>query len=167
VIRSLLLATVLSVVACRQERQVSSTDTAGTSPAADSSFRSLQQRGESAMGVNQYTSQHVFEPLPRGGRIVLQRKETDSAGEATIRAHMRTIAASFTKGDFAVPGFVHAMSDVPGTAIMKRLSAEIFYEARDLPRGGEVSITTRNPEAVAAIHDFLAFQRKDHRAAMH
>jgi len=119
------------------------------------------------MGVNQYTSQHVFEPLPRGGRIVLQRKETDSAGEATIRAHMRTIAASFTKGDFAVPGFVHAMSNVPGTAIMKRLSAEIFYEARDLPRGGEVSITTRNPEAVAAIHDFLAFQRKDHRAAMH
>ena len=43
------------------------------------------------MGVDQYTSQHVFEPLPTGGRIVLQRKEADSAGEAVIREHMRTM----------------------------------------------------------------------------
>ncbi|HMG13490.1 MAG TPA: hypothetical protein VK571_09950, partial [Gemmatimonadaceae bacterium] len=52
--------------------------------ASDSSFTRLQQRGETAMGVDQYTSQHVFEPLADGGRIVLQRKETDTTGEATI-----------------------------------------------------------------------------------
>jgi hypothetical protein len=28
-------------------------------------------------------------------------------------------------------------------------------------------ISTTNPDAVAAIHDFLAFQRMDHRAGMH
>lgn len=133
----------------------------------DSSFVRLQQRGETAMGVNQYTSQHVFEPLPDGGRIVLQRKESDSAGTETIRAHMRAIATAFAKGDFALPGFVHAMADVPGTAQMKRLHSEISYTARDLPRGGEVVISTKNPEAVAAVHDFLAFQRMDHRAPMH
>jgi hypothetical protein len=127
----------------------------------------LQQRGESAMGVNQYTSQHVFEPLPDGGRIVLQRKESDPAGEATIRNHMRTIAAAFSRGDFALPGFVHAMTDVPGTADMKRLRADITYTPRDLPGGAEVRISTKNPEAVKAIHDFLAFQRMDHRAGMH
>jgi hypothetical protein len=44
------------------------------SGAADTTFAALQQRGETAMGVNQYTSQHVFEPLADGGRIVLQRK---------------------------------------------------------------------------------------------
>jgi hypothetical protein len=119
------------------------------------------------MGVNQYTSQHVFEPLPDGGRIVLQRREADSVGEATIRAHMRTIAAAFSKGDFTLPGFVHAMSAVPGTEVMRRLSRQISYVPRDIPRGGEVRITTTNPEAVAAVHDFLAFQRKDHRAGMH
>jgi hypothetical protein len=134
---------------------------------ADSSFARLQQRGETAMGVNQYTSQHVFEPLADGGRIVLQRKETDSTGEATIRTHMRTIAAAFAKGDFALPGFVHAMSEVPGTARMKELRSQITYSARDLPGGGEVVISTTNADAVAAIHEFLAFQRMDHRAGMH
>ncbi len=141
----------------------------GGPPAAksDSSFAALQQRGQTAMGVNQYTSQHVFEPLPDGGRIVLQRKESDSTGTETIRAHMRTIAAAFSNGDFALPGFVHATSEVPGTAVMKKLHAEITYSPRDLPRGGEVLISTKNPQAVAAVHEFLAFQRMDHRAGMH
>jgi hypothetical protein len=141
----------------------------GKTPAAanDSAFAALQQRGETAMGVNQYTSQHVFESLPDGGRIVLQRKADDAAGEQTIRDHMRTIAAAFSRGDFALPGFVHAMADVPGTATMRRLHDEISYTPRDIPGGGEVLISTKNPDAVAAIHDFLAFQRMDHRAGMH
>jgi hypothetical protein len=148
----------VTALACR------STEQKGGS---DSAFATLQERGETAMGVNQYTSQHVFEPLPDGGRIVLERKESDSAGTRTIRAHMRTIATAFSKGDFALPGFVHGMSDVPGTAQMKKLRSDIAYTARDLPAGGEVVIVTKNPDAVAAIHDFLAFQRTDHRAAMH
>ena len=134
---------------------------------ADSSFARLQQRGGMAMGVNQYTSQHVFEPLADGGRIVLERKESDSAGQATIRTHMRTIAVAFGRGDFALPGFVHATNEVPGTSVMKRLRADITYSPRDLPGGGEVVISSRNPDAVAAIHEFLAFQRMDHRAGMH
>ena len=139
----------------------------GAGVRSDSSFAALQQRGDTAMGVNQYTSQHVFEALPNGGRIVLQRKESDSAGQAAIRAHMRTISRAFSNGDFALPGFVHDMGDVPGTAVMKRLKGEISYTPRDLPRGAEVVISTRNPEAVSAIHDFLAFQRMDHRTGMH
>ena len=133
----------------------------------DSAFAALQQRGETAMGVNQYTSAHIFEPLPTGGRIVLRRKEGDSVGEITIRTHMRTIATAFANGDFALPGFVHAMSDVPGTTKMNALRSEITYSEHDLPRGAEVVISTKNPDAVAAIHEFLAFQRMDHRAGMH
>jgi hypothetical protein len=157
--RRLVALAVLLIAACSPKEQ----SDAGN----DSSFAALQERGETAMGVDQYTSQHVFELLPDGGRIVLQRKEADSVGESAIRAHMRTISASFTNGDFAVPGFVHAMSDVPGTATMKRLKGEIRYAPRDLPGGAEVVISTKNPEAVAAIHDFLAFQRMDHRAGSH
>lgn len=134
---------------------------------SDSVFAGLQQRGATVMGVDQYTSQHVFEPLANGGRVVLQRNEDDSAGTATIRAHMRTIAAAFAKGDFALPGVVHAMPNVPGTAEMRELRSEISYTPRDLPRGGEVVMASSNPKAIAAIHDFLAFQRMDHRAGMH
>lgn len=134
---------------------------------SDSAFATLQQRGESAMGVNQYTSQHIFEPLADGGRVVLQRKERDPKGEATIRAHMLTIAVAFSRGDFALPGFVHATGEVPGIEVMKRLRRAITYSPRDLPGGGEVVISSRNPEAITAIHEFLAFQRMDHRAGMH
>ena len=133
---------------------------------ADSSFAKVQQQGAIVMGVDQYTSQHVFEPLPDGGRIVLERKENDPTGEATIRAHMRTIAEAFRRGDFSLPGVVHSMPNVPGTAEMTRHSADITYTPRDLPRGGELLISTKNPAAVAAIHEFLAFQRRDHRAGM-
>lgn len=155
---------VLAAVAACSPHGNSGKQTAQTS---DSAFAKLQQRGQTVMGVDQYTSQHVFEPLPNGGRIVLQRKEADSAGEAVIREHMRTIARAFAAGDFTLPGVVHAMKDVPGTAQMRALRKDITYTPQDLPRGGEVVIATTNPAAVTAIHDFLAFQRMDHRAAMH
>ena len=147
----------------------SSGNSAGSKSAqsSDSSFAKLQQRGATVMGVDQYTSQHVFEPLPTGGRIVLQRKEADSAGEAVIREHMRTIAKAFAAGDFTLPGVVHAMEDVPGTEQMRALHDDITYTPRDLPRGGEVIIATSNPTAIEAVHEFLAFQRTDHRAGMH
>jgi hypothetical protein len=140
---------------------------AGNEKSSDSAFAHVQQRGAKVMGVDQYTSQHVFEPLPDGGRIVLQRQEDDSAGTAIIREHMWKIAQAFSAGDFTLPGAVHAMADVPGTQQMRELRNEITYTAQDLPRGGEVVISTTNPRAVAAIHDFLAFQRKDHRAGAH
>lgn len=129
----------------------------------DSSFAALQSRGHEAMGVDQYTSQHRFESLPDGGRIVLVRDTADTAGAATIRAHMRDIAGRFSQGDFTIPGFVHAQ-EVPGTRLMAARRGRITYEARDLPGGAEVRIQTGDAEAVAAIHDFLAFQRSDHRA---
>jgi hypothetical protein len=160
IVERLLVALILIPIAgCTRE--------GGDGARDDSSFAALQQRGETAMGVNQYTSQHIFEPLPDGGRIVLQSKESDSAGETAIRAHMREISNAFSKGDFALPGFVHDTTSVPGTAVMKRLKGEISYTPRDLPRGAEVVISTRNPEAVTAIHEFLAFQRMDHRAGLH
>jgi hypothetical protein len=118
------------------------------------------------MGVDQYTSSHVFESLPDGGRIVLQRDSADSEGTAVIRAHMRDIAARFAAGDFTIPGAVHAR-EVPGTKVMAERAAFIRYAADTLPRGGQVRVTTNDPAAIAAIHEFLQFQRMDHRAAGH
>lgn len=132
----------------------------------DSSFAALQARGESAMGVDQYTSSHVFESLPDGGRIVLQRDSLDTAGTEVIRAHMRNIATRFAAGDFSIPGMVHAQ-EVPGTAEMTSRRDRIRYLADTLPRGAQVRITSSDTSAIAAIHQFLAFQRMDHRAMGH
>jgi len=133
---------------------------------SDSAFAELRRRGAVGMGVDQYTSSHVFEPLPDGGRIVLQRDSIDSAGTAIIRAHLQDIATRFQKGDFSIPGFVHAQT-VPGTAVMAAHAARIRYVADTLPRGGQVRITTTDSVAVGAIHEFLAFQRTEHHSPTH
>ena len=133
----------------------------------DSAFAAVQTRGAAVMGVDQYTSAHVFEDLPDGGRIVLERKDAgDSAGVATIRAHMRSIAGAFAKGDFTAPGMVH-MASVPGTAVMAARRSAIRYTVVDRDGGGEVRISSGDTAAVRAIHEFLAFQRMDHRAGGH
>lgn len=131
--------------------------------APDTAFTALQARGKTAMGVDQYTSTHRFDDLPDGGRIELQREPADTAGVRVIREHLAGIARAFAAGDFSTPGAVHAR-DVSGTAAMAARRDVIRYEFRALPGGGEVRISTTDPEAVRAIHAFLAFQRSDHRA---
>ena len=148
-----------ALLACGAEQDSSATP-------SDSAFAALQTRGAAAMGVDQYTSSHVFESLPDGGRIVLQRDSIDAAGTAVIRAHLQDIATRFSAGDFTIPGMVHAQQ-VPGTTVMAARRDRIRYAADTLPRGGEVRITTTDSVAVAAVHEFLAFQRTDHRAAAH
>jgi hypothetical protein len=133
-------------------------------PAPDSGFAAMQDRGKKAMGVDQYTSSHTFDALPTCGRIELVRDTNDSVGVAQIRAHIREIARAFANGDFTTPAFVH-MQTVPGTATMREKRALISYEVRDVPRGAELLIRTKDLQALAAIHEFMAFQRGEHHAA--
>jgi hypothetical protein len=130
---------------------------------SDSAFAALQQRGKVEMGVDQYTSTHRFDDLADGGRIELTRETSDSAGVRTIREHLASIARAFAAGDFATPFAVHAR-EVPGTKTMAAKRDAIRYEFRPLPGGGEVRLSSRDPEAIKAIHAFMAFQRGDHRA---
>jgi len=127
----------------------------------------MQSRGAHVMGVDQYTSAHVFEHLPDGGRVVLERDDAvDTVAIATIRAHLRDIEAAFRAGDFTKPFEVHAQT-VAGTGVMAARRSAITYDEIDRPRGGEVRIKSGDPGAVAAIHEFLAFQRQQHHAAGH
>jgi hypothetical protein len=134
-----------------------------TRDSSDRTFALVRTRGHAAMGVDQYTSFHRFEPLPDGGRIALQRDPTDSAGVAQIRSHMQVIAQAFRRGDFSIPGFVHDRQ-VPGTAVMAARRSRITYHADTLSGGGQVRLQSPDSTAVAAIHEFLAFQRHDHRS---
>lgn len=155
----LLLLLPLALSACERGRPAS--------PVDDRAFKAVQERGAQVMGVDQYTSHHVFEDLPDGGRILLTRDDpSDSIAVAIIRAHFRSIADSFSQGIFHDPSLVHAR-EVPGTTLMARLQGDIRYDVAEQPGGGELRISSPNPEAVAAIHEFLAFQRMDHHAGGH
>ncbi len=134
------------------------------SPAdSDSVFAALQARGKVVMGVDQYASVHRFDALPDGGRIELRRPGGDSTEVRTIREHLRRIARQFSAGDVQAPDSVHRQR-VPGSAVMAAKRSTIRYVYRPLPDGGEVRISTSDPEALRAIHEFMAFQRRDHRA---
>jgi hypothetical protein len=155
--RSLLPLALMVCLSCRSESRPMG------ARGVDSGFAGVQSRGAVAMGVNQYTSTHLFTPLPDGGRIELQRNGADSAGAEQVRRHMATIARQFAAGDFRLPGFVHARG-VPGTAVMAAKRAVLRYTVESLPRGAALRIRTTDAEAIAAIHEFLAFQRQDHHA---
>lgn len=128
----------------------------------DSAYRAMQTRGKLVMGVDQYTSVHRFDALQDGGRIELQRDRDDSAGVVAIRAHIREIARAFAAGDFSATATVH-LESVPGVAVMRARRGAIRYGTTDLARGAELRIRTSDPEAVAAVHQFLAYQRREHR----
>jgi hypothetical protein len=150
-----LLALALSSAAAAQA--------APPAPKPDTAYQTMQQRGQTAMGVDQYTSTHVFDDLPNGGRIELQRDSADAAGVTEIRTHFAKIAMDFKAGDFSSPDFVHAQT-VTGTGVMAAKKAEITYTVKDLPHGAELIIATNDPAAVTAIHEFLGFQRHEHHA---
>ncbi|MEO8030133.1 MAG: hypothetical protein ABJC74_10490 [Gemmatimonadota bacterium] len=158
----MLTASLILAAGCRSHPSA-----AASSPPDSAAFAAMQARGRMVMGVDQHSSRHIFEDLPDGGRIVLERPDSaDPEGIMAIRTHMRTIAAAFARGNFALPGQVHAMT-VPGTAVLSAHAAAIRYQAVDLPRGGEALVVTRDTAALAAVHEFLAFQRLDHHAAGH
>jgi hypothetical protein len=129
----------------------------------DSAFASVQKRGAMAMGVDQYASKHTFDVTSDGGRIALQNDSDDSVAIAQIRAHMRLIQHAFAAGDFTTPAFVHG-HDMPGTKTMAEKRSAITYTYADLPRGGEVRISTSDSAARKAIAEFLAAQRMEHHA---
>ena len=57
---------------------------------------------------------------------------------------------------------VHAGKQVPGTATMAAKRNQISYRYSPVTGGGELRIVTRDPGALKAVHEYLAFQRREH-----
>ena len=112
-------------------------------------------------GMSHETTQHSFRLLKDGGAIELRTTNDDADTTAMIQKHMREVTSDFSRGDFAKPLFVHGV--IPdGAARMKELAASITYTFEALPNGGRIRITTKNADALKAVHEFLRFQIKDH-----
>ncbi len=122
----------------------------------------VQTRGDQAMGFSHEMTTHHFLLTKEGGLIEAEADNpSDQASQDAIRQHMEHIAKLFSEGDFNVPMFIHGQTP-PGVSTMKRLKDQITYRSQATQRGAEVRITTANPEALEAVHQFLTFQIKDH-----
>jgi hypothetical protein len=57
---------------------------------------------------------------------------------------------------------IHAQNP-PGTEAMKRLRHEIQYKLETTKKGARIRITTKDPEALRAVQEFLRFQISEHQ----
>jgi len=115
------------------------------------------------MGFSHEKTTHHFHLLADGGAIEIQSNEpTDSATKDAIRSHLAMIAVKFSRGDFAIPMFIHATVP-PGVETMKLLKDKFTYEAENAENGAQLRITAHDARALAAVHSFLRFQIQDHR----
>jgi len=119
-------------------------------------------RGEHVMGFSQEKTMHHFLLYKDGGVIsVTANDPKDMQSRDMIRMHLSHIAGMFAAGDFNAPMLIHGTTP-PGVPAMTELKKQIRYRYHDIDSGGQVRIQSVNPKAVAAIHEFLRFQIKEH-----
>ena len=122
----------------------------------------VNKRGDRVMGFDHKKTRHRFLLHPEGGVIEVTANDAgDKESTEQIRKHLGHIARMFAEGNFKAPMLIHARTP-PGVPVMERLKAEISYEYEEAERGARVSIKTASAEALAAVHEFLRFQIKDH-----
>jgi hypothetical protein len=131
--------------------------------AQDAHHDAVDRRGDHVMGFSHEKTTHHFRLYKDGGAIeVIANDAKDTASRDQIQMHLGHIAKMFASGDFNAPMLIHDHVP-PGVPVMQRLKSEIQYEFQKTELGGTVRITTKNEEALKAVHDFLRFQIDDHR----
>ncbi len=134
-----------------------------SSDPSHSGHDAMMSRGAKGMGFSQTSTTHHFLLKPGGGIIAVSAKAPkDSETRDQIRMHLTHIAHAFAEGNFDIPMFVHDQVP-PGVPAMQRLAKDIQYQFHPGDRGGEVEITSKSPDAIRAIHDFLVFQIREHK----
>ena len=122
----------------------------------------VDKNGDQAMGFSHEKTTHHFLLRVDGGVIQVDANSADDKeSRDQIQSHLGHIAKMFAAGNFNTPMLVHSVTP-PGTAAMAKLKADLKYSYEASPRGGRVVIATANQEALAAVHEFLRFQIKDH-----
>ena len=123
----------------------------------------LKKRGADAMGFDQDITTHHFRLTPSGGSIeVTVKDDADRATVARIRAHLKSIAEDFSRGDFGKPFQTHAEVP-PGVRVMRKYARLISYRYEELPHGGIVHIRSADSRARHALHGFLRYQIAEHQ----
>jgi hypothetical protein len=122
----------------------------------------MKQRGNAAMGFDQEKTMHHFLLRPDGGAIQVESNDAaDTASRDQIRAHLKEISMQFAKGDFSAPFATHNET-IPGVATMQRLKSKLTYGYEEKPEGAVITIKSSDTNAIAAVHEFLKYQIKEH-----
>ena len=123
----------------------------------------LKKRGAAAMGFDQDAVSHRFRLSASGGTIEVTVKDPgDAASLAAIRSHLKEIASEFAAGRFDAPFATHGEVP-PGVPALQQHRGDISYRYEEMPAGGRVVIATADAAALAAVHEFLRYQIREHK----
>jgi hypothetical protein len=151
ILASLILAIATFVIVYAQQPKTGNTD------------EQMNKRGDHVMGFDHTKTTHHFLLQEQGGSIEVTANSSDDVESSEqIRMHLKHIAMMFAEGNFNAPMLIHDQTP-PGVPVMQELKSEIKYDFEAIDRGGAVRISTKNPRALKAIHDFLRFQIKEHK----
>lgn len=115
------------------------------------------------MSFDQSAAVHHFLIERSGGTIAISVKQaTDEETRSAIRGHLKMIADDFKRGDFSSPFATHGEVP-PGVKDMQRFRKDLRYTYEETPDGGRLAIRSGNPRAIAAVHQFLAYQIRAHK----
>jgi hypothetical protein len=116
------------------------------------------------MGFDQDRTAHHFYLYSDGGAIDVAVKDSaDAVNRDAIRAHLPHITMMFGSGNFDAPMLVHDTRDVPGIDVLAARREHITYRYSETPLGGRVDIVTTDRDALAALHEFLRYQIREHK----
>lgn len=119
----------------------------------------LGQSNVSLMRFSDDTRQH-FHLYKSGGSLdCTPLTPPDTNVRDKIRSQLKGLTHKFQKGLLPDAKY-EPRKAVPGSATIRKLHKEIDFVYQDLPMGGRIKITTGNPKALSAIHEFLKFEIK-------
>lgn len=122
----------------------------------------VHERGDRVMGFDHAKTTHHFTLTKTGGRIEISANRGDDLDSiGAIRGHLPHIARMFSEGNFEAPMLIHDRVP-PGVPTMIRHPGSIAWRYEESAAGGRIVASTKDKEALSALHAFLAFQIEDH-----
>lgn len=153
----ILVIAILVTVYAQHPKKGHNSNTSGTAEGE------MNKRGDHVMGFDHTKTTHHFLLKEWGGSIEVTANNSDDVeSNEQIRMHLKHIAKMFAEGNFNAPMLIHDQTP-PGVPVMQELKGEIEYNYEEIDRGAAVRISTKNPAALKAVHDFLRFQIKEHK----
>lgn len=122
----------------------------------------IHETGSHVMPFSLEETTHIFKQLPDGGiEQVLAKDSANKDQIALIQMHLEYEATNFRQGNFLDPMKIHG-EDMPGVNDLRRDATKIVFTYHALPLGAEIIYSSKDSDAISAIHTWFDAQVKDH-----
>lgn len=123
----------------------------------------VMRNGAEVMPFDQSQALHMFLPDSSGGVVEIVVHDMDQTQISLVRSHLLQEAARFARGDYSDPAYIHGRT-MPGLALLASGASRVSIRYFETPTGGAITFSSTDRDTVAAIHQWLAAQQRDHNS---